>query len=121
MVKTVLIVEDNPLNMTLFNEVLRENGYETVQSVDGKNTLQLAREHHPDLIVMDIQLPETSGLEYTGMLKADDELKNIPVLAVTAFALKGGVERILAAGCDDVVAKPISIPAFLESIAQIIK
>ena len=118
MTKTILIVEDNELNMRLFNDLLKAGGYETLQSVDGSDALALAREHHPDLVIMDIQLPEVSGLERTRMLKADDELKDIPVMAVTAFALKGGVEKILTAGCDDVLGKPIDVPSFLEMVAK---
>ena len=121
MVKTILIVEDNELNMKLENDLLQAHGYDTLQSVDGKDVLQLAREHHPDLIIMDIQLPEISGMEYTKMLKADDELKDIPVLAVTAFALKGDEEKILEAGCDGYIAKPISVPHFLETVANLTK
>ena len=89
-------------------------------SDDGKDILQLAREHHPDLIIMDIKLPEISGLEYTKMLKADNELKDIPILAVTAFAMKGDEEKIRAAGCDGYIAKPISIPHFLETVEKLI-
>ena len=94
MSKKILIVEDNDLNMKLFNDLLQANGYETVQTVDGRDALKLAREHTPDLILMDIQLPEISGLEVTKMLKADDDLKGIPVIAVTAFAMKGDEEKI---------------------------
>ena len=89
MAEIILIVEDNELNMKLENDLLQAHGYDTLQSPDGKDTIQLAREYHLDLIVMDIHLPEISGMEYTQMLKADDELKDIPVLAVTAFAMKG--------------------------------
>ena len=121
MTKTILIVEDNDLNMKLQNDLLQAHGYDTLQSVDGKDALSLAREHHPDLIIMDIQLPEISGLEYTKMLKADEGLKDIPVLAVTAFALKGDEEKIRAAGCDGYIAKPISVHHFLETVAKFTK
>ena len=120
MPKTVLIVEDNDLNMKLLNDLLQANGYQTLQSVDGKDTLKLAKEFIPDLILMDIQLPEISGLEHVRMLKADDELKDIPVVAVTAFAMKGDEEKILEAGCAAYIAKPISIPSFLETVARFI-
>ena len=120
MAKTVLIVEDNELNMRLENDLLQAHGYDTLQSVDGHDTLQLAREHHPDLIIMDIQLPGVSGMELTKMLKADDQLKDIPVLAVTAFAMKGDEEKILAAGCDGYIAKPISVPYFLETVEKFV-
>jgi two-component system cell cycle response regulator DivK len=87
MTKTVLIVEDNELNMKLFHDLLDAHGYETLQTRNGVEALQLAREHHPDLILMDIQLPEVSGLEVTKWLKEDDHLREIPVIAVTAFAM----------------------------------
>ena len=89
MAKTVLIVEDNELNMKLFHDLLDAHGYKTLQTRNGMEALSLAREHRPDLILMDIQLPEVSGLEVTKWLKEDDQLKTIPVVAVTAFAMKG--------------------------------
>ena len=121
MAKTILIVEDDDLSMKLENDLLQAHGYDILQSVDGKNVLHLAREHHPDLIIMNIKLPGISGMEYTKMLKADDELKDIPVLAVTAFAMKGDEEKIRAAGCDDYIAKPISILHFLETVEKFVK
>ncbi len=118
MPKTILIVEDNDLNMKLFNDLLQAHGYETLQTMDGRDVLKLARDHSPDLIIMDIQLPEISGLEVTKMLKADDELKDIPVIAVTAFAMKGDEEKIREGGCEGYIAKPISVPTFLETVAK---
>lgn len=118
MAKTVLIVEDNELNMKLFNDLLQAHGYHTVQTMDGREVLKLAREKRPDLILMDIQLPEISGLEVTKLLKADDELKAIPVIAVTAFAMKGDEEKIRDGGCEGYLAKPISVPIFLETISR---
>jgi len=120
MQKTILIVEDDDLSMKLATDLLHAHGYDTLHSVDGKDTLQLASEHHPDLIIMDIQLPEISGMEYTKRLRADDALKDIPVLAVTAFAMKGDEEKIRAAGCDDYIAKPISVLNFLETVERLI-
>src|SRR6202051_2497984 len=96
--KTVLIVEDNELNMKLFHDLLDANGYNILQTKDGMEALDLAREHRPDLILMDIQLPEVSGLEVTKWLKEDPELQAIPVVAVTAFAMKGDEERIREEG-----------------------
>ena len=87
MAKTVLIVEDNELNMKLFHDLLDAHGYNILQTKDGMEALDIAREHHPDLILMDIQLPEVSGLEVTKWLKEDDDLRTIPVIAVTAFAM----------------------------------
>ena len=103
MAKTVMIVEDNELNMKLFHDLLEAHGYSTVGTRSGTEALDLARRHHPDLILMDIQLPEVSGLEVTKWLKGDPELQRIPVVAVTAFAMKGDEERIREAA-----AKPIS-------------
>ena len=118
--KTVLIVEDNELNMKLFHDLLDAHGYNILQTKDGMEALDIAREHHPDLILMDIQLPEVSGLVVTKWLKEDDELQSIPVIAVTAFAMKGDEERILQGGCEGYISKPISVPHFLETIAKYI-
>ena len=118
--KTVLIVEDSELNMRLFNDLLEAFGYRTVKTRDGRQALPLAREHKPDLIVMDIQLPEISGLEITDRLKKDATLKDIPVVAVTAFAMRGDEQKILGAGCDAYLSKPISVTTFLETIRRFI-
>ncbi len=116
--KKVLIVEDNELNMKLFHDLLEAHGVETVQARDGKNVLALAREHKPDLILMDIQLPEVSGLDVTKWLKEDDELKVIPVIAVTAFAMKGDEQKIREGGCEDYISKPISVVKFIETVQK---
>ena len=118
MSKTILIVEDNELNMKLFNDLLQAHGYNTLQTKDGREVIKLAQENRPDLILMDIQLPEISGLEITKVIKADEELKNIPVIAVTAFAMKGDEEKIREGGCEGYIAKPISVPSFLETVAK---
>ncbi len=118
--KKILIVEDNELNMKLFHDLLEVHGYETLQTKDGREALQLAREHRPDLILMDIQLPEVSGLEVTKWIKADDDLKSIPVIAVTAFAMKGDEEKIRSGGCEAYIAKPISVNSFLETIQTVL-
>ena len=120
MTKTVLIVEDNELNMKLFHDLLDAHGYETIQTRNGMEALALAREHRPDLILMDIQLPEVSGLEVTKWLKEDDALRSIPVVAVTAFAMKGDEERIREGGCEAYLSKPISVATFLDTIRQFI-
>lgn len=114
--RTVLIVEDNELNMKLFNDLLEAHGIGTVQTSDGRNVLDLAREHRPDLILMDIQLPEISGLDVTRWLKDDEELKHIPVIAVTAFAMKGDEQKIREGGCEGYISKPISVGKFMEVI-----
>jgi two-component system, cell cycle response regulator DivK len=116
--KTVLIVEDNELNMKLFHDLLEANGYRTLGTRSGLEALSLARLHRPDLILMDIQLPEVSGLDVTKWLKEDDELREIPVIAVTAFAMKGDEERIREGGCEAYVSKPISVSMFLQTIRQ---
>jgi two-component system cell cycle response regulator DivK len=116
MAKKVLIVEDNELNMKLFRDLLEAHQIDTVETHDGKNVLEMAREHKPDLILMDIQLPEISGLDVTKMLKADEDLKSIPVIAVTAFAMKGDEEKIRQGGCEDYISKPISLTDFLQVI-----
>lgn len=116
MQKKVLIVEDNELNMKLFNDLLEAHGVATIQTRDGQGALEIARAQRPDLILMDIQLPEISGLEVTKKLKADEELKAIPVIAVTAFAMKGDEQKIREGGCEDYISKPISVTRFLEVI-----
>ena len=118
MSKTVLIVEDNELNMKLFHDLLEAHGINTVETNNGKNVLDLAREHNPDLILMDIQLPEVSGLEITKWLKDDEELKSIPVVAVTAFAMKGDEQKIREGGCEDYISKPISVAHFMEVVQR---
>ncbi|TAL30582.1 MAG: response regulator [Alphaproteobacteria bacterium] len=118
MKKKVLIVEDNELNMKLFDDLLGAHGYDTIKTRDGMKVLDLARSEKPDLIVMDIQLPEVSGLEVTQWLKKDNDLKHIPVVAVTAFAMKGDEEKIRQGGCEDYVSKPISIIDFMKVIQK---
>ena len=118
--KTVMIVEDNELNMKLFHDLLDAHGYDTLQTRDGMEALELARSHHPDLILMDIQLPEVSGLEVTRWLKEDENLKDIPVIAVTAFAMKGDEEKIREGGCEAYIAKPISVAQLMETVNKFI-
>ena len=120
MSKRVLIVEDNELNMKLFHDLLEANGYDIVQTRNGLEALDLAREHRPNLILMDIQLPEVSGLEVTKWIKEDDRLHTIPVIAVTAFAMKGDEERIRQGGCEAYISKPISVAKFIETIRSFI-
>jgi two-component system cell cycle response regulator DivK len=120
MSKTVMIVEDNELNMKLFNDLLEAKGYRTVQTRNGLEAMDLARQHRPDLILMDIQLPEVSGLEIIKWLKEDDDLHPIPIIAVTAFAMKGDEERIRQGGCEAYISKPISVVNFLETVKSYI-
>lgn len=116
--KTVLIVEDNELNMKLFHDLLEAHGYNIIGTRDGMEALRIARDRRPDLILMDIQLPEVSGLEVTKWIKEDDRLKSIPVIAVTAFAMKGDEEKIREGGCEAYIAKPISVSHFLETVKK---
>jgi two-component system cell cycle response regulator DivK len=118
MTKTVLIVEDNELNMKLFHDLLDAHGIGTLQTSDGMEALEIARKHRPDLILMDIQLPEVSGLEVTKWIKEDEELKSIPIVAVTAFAMKGDEEKIREGGCEAYIAKPISVTEFMDTVRQ---
>jgi two-component system cell cycle response regulator DivK len=118
MAKKILIVEDNELNMKLFQDLLESKGYDIVQTRDGMEALKIARAQMPDLILMDIQLPEVSGLEVTKWLKEDDNLKQIPVVAVTAFAMKGDEEKIREGGCEAYIAKPVFVTNFLETVEQ---
>ncbi len=121
MSKTVLIVEDNELNMKLFNDLLEASGYSTVKTRDGRTVLELARAHKPNLIIMDIQLPEVSGLTITKRLKEDAGLKAIPVMAVTAFAMRGDEQKMREGGCEAYLSKPISVRVFLETVKRLIR
>jgi two-component system, cell cycle response regulator DivK len=116
MSKTVLIVEDNELNMKLFNDLLETRGCRIVQTRSGVEAVELARLHRPNLILMDIQLPEVSGLQVTQWLKDDEALRAIPVIAVTAFAMKGDEEKMLQGGCEAYLSKPISVAKFFETV-----
>ena len=116
MSKTILIVEDNELNMKLFNDLLEAHGYQTLQARNGVEAVELARAHHPNLILMDIQLPEVSGLQVTQWIKDDESLRSIPVVAITAFAMKGDEEKIRQGGCEAYLSKPISVVKFLETV-----
>jgi two-component system, cell cycle response regulator DivK len=113
----VLIVEDNAANMTFAVFLLKSAGHEVLTALDAEAGLAVARAEHPDLILMDIQLPGMDGLEATALLKRDAATRTIPVVALTALAMKGDEERIRAAGCDGYIAKPIAYKAFLEVIA----
>ena len=120
MAKTVLIVEDNELNMKLFRDLLEAHGYTTSGTSNGYEALDLVRKMRPDLVLMDIQLPQVSGLEVTKWIKDDPELRAIPVVAVTAFAMKGDEERIREGGCEAYLSKPISVGKFIETVRRFI-
>ena len=114
--KVILIVEDNDLNLKLFRDLLGAHGYRTLETKEGIEAIAIAKAVHPDLILMDIQLPEISGLEVTRRIKADRDLADIPIIAVTAFAMKNDEEKILRAGCEAYISKPISITDFLSTV-----
>lgn len=116
--KKILIVEDNDLNLKLFKDLLEAHGYETIEIRDGLEAVPVVKRHRPDLILMDIQLPEISGLDITKKIKADKDICDIPIIAVTAFAMKDDEEKILKAGCQAYISKPISIVNFLDTIRK---
>jgi two-component system cell cycle response regulator DivK len=118
--RKVLIVEDNALNMRLFSDLLEASGYETLQCVDGAKAVGLALEERPDLIIMDIQLPEVSGLDITRWLKDDERTAKIPVLAVTAFAMRTDELLVREAGCEGYLSKPIQVRSFLQTVDELI-
>ncbi len=116
--QTVLIVEDNDLNLKLFQDILSAHELKTVETRDGAKAIELAHEIKPALIIMDIQLPNISGIELIKQLKADENTKDIPIIAVTAFAMQEDESKIMAAGCEDYLAKPISIVPFIETVQK---
>lgn len=116
MTRTILIVEDNELNMKLFNDLLEAKGHNILQSRNGAEAFEIAQKSKPDLIIMDIQLPEISGLDVIRWLKDDPDLQSIPVIAVTAFAMKGDEDRIREGGCEAYLSKPISVSHFQETV-----
>ena len=118
MSKTILIVEDNELNIKLFEDLLQAHGDKTLQTEDRDKAITLAETHHPDLILMDLNLPGASGLEITKTIKAKDELKYIPIIALTAEVGNGVEDEIIKAGCDGYIAKPFSLPKFIKTVAD---
>lgn len=116
----VLVVEDNPANMTLATFLLQSAGHGVLSAKDAESGLALARVEQPDLILMDIQLPGMDGLEATALLKSDPHTRAIPVIALTALAMKGDEQRILAAGCDAYIAKPLAYKEFLATISNLL-
>ncbi len=114
----ILIVEDDPKNLTLFRDLLQRFGYTTIEATNGREGIKLARANKPDLILMDIQLPVMDGIEATKILKSDPETKDIPILALTSYAMKGDREKILQAGCDAYLAKPVDVKEFLAAVAK---
>src|SRR6266704_430341 len=115
---TFLIVEDNELNLKLLNDLLEYHGYTILATSLGEAAVELARRHKPDLILLDIQLPDISGLEAARRLKAEEQTRAIPIIAVTAFAMQGDRERILHSGCDDYISKPFNIHDLLAIVGR---
>ena len=114
----ILVVEDNEKNMKLVRDVLQAKGYRTLEATTGGRAVELATEHGPDLVLMDVQLPDINGLEALGRLRADERTASIPVLAVTAQAMQGDRERFLAAGFDGYVSKPLDIVELVETVKK---
>jgi len=119
--KTVLVIEDNELNMKLVRTLLQLGNYRVLEAIDAKNGIQMAREHQPDLILMDIQLSGMDGLSATRIIKEDRALKDIAVVALTSYAMQGDERKAIEAGCNGYIPKPIKTRSFLESISRFLK
>ncbi len=117
----ILIVEDNEMNMRLFSDLLQTKGHQIIECPEGTKALETALKEKPDLILMDIQMPEISGIAVTQLIRQTPEIANTTIIAVSAFAMKGDEERILAAGCNAYISKPISIPLFFETVENNLK
>ena len=117
--KKVLVVEDNELNMKLFCDLLDAFGFQTVESRDGLKAVDLARQHKPDLIIMDIQLPEVSGLDLTRWIKDDTSINKIPIMAVTAFAMRQDERLVREAACEAYMSKPIQMMPFIDTVRKL--
>lgn len=118
--KKILVVEDNELNLKLFKDLLEANNFEVIENRDGKRVLELIQTEKPDIILMDIQLPDISGMDLIERIKSDELLKKIPIIAVTAFAMQEDKDNILNSGAEEYISKPISITKFLEVINKYI-
>jgi two-component system cell cycle response regulator DivK len=112
----ILVVEDNERNMKLFCDLLQASGYRTLEATSGEQAVELALEHGPDLVLMDIQLPDIDGVEALDRLRADERAASLPVLALTAQAMEGDRERFLAAGFDGYLSKPVDIAEFVTTV-----
>jgi two-component system cell cycle response regulator DivK len=117
----ILVVEDNALNIKLFCDLLNAHGHETEPVTDSREALDAARKFKPDLVITDIQLPYVTGIELMELLRADEELKDVPIMAVTAYSAAGDDERIRAAGAQAYVSKPISVMRFAETVDQLLE
>jgi two-component system cell cycle response regulator DivK len=118
---TILYIEDNPMNMRLVRKMLKMGGYDMIEAVNGLDGLAMAAQERPMLILLDINLPDIDGTEVTAQLKANSELRHIPVIAVTANAMSGDRERFLEAGCDGYISKPLSKETLLETVAELLE
>ena len=116
--RKILVVEDNDMNMQLVEFLLEEGGYDIVKAASGEEALAVTREHEPDLILMDIHLPGMDGLSVVRAMKTDDRTRRIPILALTAHAMRGDKDRFLEAGCDGYISKPIDVKTFVASIER---
>ncbi len=114
----IMIVEDNAMNMRLFSDLLRSKNYTVIECPEGLKALQIAQEQKPDLILMDIQMPEISGLEITRQIRQSPPIADTKIIAVSAFAMEGDGQKMIAAGCDDYISKPISIIPFFDTVAK---
>jgi two-component system cell cycle response regulator DivK len=114
----VLVVEDNARNMKLFREILESSGYRTLEATTGERAVELVVEHCPDLVLMDIQLPDIDGVEALGRLRSEERTASVPVLALTAQAMDGDRERFLAAGFDGYLSKPVDIQVFVATVRR---
>jgi two-component system, cell cycle response regulator DivK len=117
----ILCVEDNPQNMRLVRKILKHHGYDVLEAVDGQSGLDMTRNEVPDLILMDINLPDIDGLDVTRQIKANPDFNHIPVIALTANAMYGDEERSLAAGCDGYISKPVSKDILIKTIAEFLE
>jgi CheY-like chemotaxis protein len=120
-IKTILVVEDNELNMKLVRGLIKIGKYGMLEAIDAESGIEQIREKRPDLVLMDIQLPGMDGLSATKIIKEDPSLKDIPVVALTSYAMQGDEEKALEAGCSGYIAKPIDTRKFLETISQYLK
>jgi CheY-like chemotaxis protein len=120
-IKTILVIEDNKLNMKLVNGLIKIGKYRMLEAIDAESGIQLIREQRPDLVLMDIQLPGMDGLSATKVIKEDPDLKVIPIVALTSFAMQGDEKKALAAGCTGYITKPIDTRKFLETVSQYLK
>lgn len=117
----ILIVEDNEMNMRLFSDLLKSKGYDVLQCLDGKKALGIVKDQHPDLVLMDIQMPGISGLEVTALIRKTPEVADTKIVAVTAFAMKGDEQKIIDGGCNGYLAKPIAVADFLQTVDNFLK